>query len=272
MDTEGRLQIGHVVLESNTNGAIALVSTALKALPGVGVQAMQRQCSYLLGVLLTPGHHHAALARGHVLGGVETKATKVADRADTPTVILSVDGVGTVFNDTKVVASGNRGQRIHVARSSRKMNGNQSAGLGRYPAGNIARIEVHGECIDIGGYGQAAGVDNRIDRAAKGQRRSDDLISRFNTGCQQTQLECGRAGPDGGYVLDVLVRRKVSLELSHPGAGSNPARAQTGNDLFNLVVEYLRLSEYDKIVLLVLRLRSVHGFRNSIEHAEAELA
>jgi hypothetical protein len=59
-------------------------------------------------------------------------------------------------------------------------------------------------------------------------------------------------------VLDALERCKISFELGHARTSADPARAQTGDDLLDFVIEDLGLSENNKAVLVVFRVRSAH--------------
>jgi hypothetical protein len=130
---------------------------------------------------------------------------------------------------------------------------NQGKRLCSDPGFDVARIQVHGDRINVGWYRDATGVDDGIDGAAEGQRRRDHLIAWLNACGKKAQLECGGARPDSGDMTHSLERCEIFLELGHPRASADPTRAKAGDDLFDFLIEYLRLSENNKAVLVVLR-------------------
>jgi hypothetical protein len=65
-------------------------------------------------------------------------------------------------------------------------------------------------------------------------------------------MESGRARADRGRVLDALKRSEIFFELADARARPNPAGAQAGYHLLDLVIEDLWLAKNEKVRFVTL--------------------
>src|ERR1044072_1664394 len=98
MDSEGWLQLHHVVFETRLYNVIVLVAFIAKTFPGVLAHAVQRQHLDARQIFFTASKHHPAFAGRDVLGRVETETTEVAEGAGFAAVIFRFDSVRAVLD------------------------------------------------------------------------------------------------------------------------------------------------------------------------------
>src|SRR5438445_703840 len=97
---------------------------------------------------------------------------------DAPASVFCPVGLGAVFDDGNVVFAGNLEQRVKVCRMAIKMDGQDRACAGRDGAFNQLRVQIQSAIVDINKDGPSADVTNGPTRCDKGERRSNDFVSR----------------------------------------------------------------------------------------------
>jgi hypothetical protein len=164
------------------------------------------------------------------------------------------DGIGVIVHPSNRIAgltlnqvrSIYRGEVLDwqaVGGPAGEMDRNDGSRLAGHSRGDRARVEVEAGRIDVGEHGSCAGMHDAIGRGTEGQRRRDDLIARTDAGCQQRQVEAGRARIDGNGVLGAEAPRKRLFEALDPAPGRQPSGLNGRNDLGNLRVADVRRRE-----------------------------
>jgi hypothetical protein len=222
------------------------VASGLDSAPGVVRQAVQGKPLDRVQILSRPDNDHSAFRGGDVLGCIEAEAAEVAEGADSLAPVLRLDRVSAVFDHQESMPVRQLDQRIHVTGSPGEVNRHDRARPVRDSRLHLSGIEVHGRRIDVRKHRVSAGVDDRIDRAAEGERRGDDLVSGFQTGRQQAQVQRRRAGSHRRTVAGALEFREIPLESSDSGPRSNPPGTQARDDFLDFLVQDLRLSEHEE--------------------------
>ncbi len=126
--TDGRLDVGHVVLVAGPDDLVVAKAGVGEPLPGADAEAVQREPLDLLGDRLGVGHQRPALDRGDVLGHVERERGEVAERADPPPLPLGPDRVRRVLDHVQPVAIAQLGQPVHVDRPAGQVHGHDRPG------------------------------------------------------------------------------------------------------------------------------------------------
>jgi hypothetical protein len=206
-------------------------------------------------VLLLARQDHAAFAGNDVLGHVEREAAEVADRADVLAVVLRLDGVRAVLDDLELVLPRQRHQLVHFAGPPREVNRHDGTRALAQLGSHLNRIDVQRAGVDVGQHRRRPGVNDGVDRCAKGQRRGDDFVARPDAGGQQGKMKCSGAGVQRHGMRRTAVDAEIMLELRDPRTCAEPARAHDGLDLLNLVFLDLRRTEDQEIVFASYRHR-----------------
>ena len=98
MNSQRRLQIHHVVLESCLDDEVMFVAFIAKTFPRVLAHSVQGKHLDPREILFATGKHHAAFAGGDVLRRIEAEAAKVPEGPGRPAAIFRFNSVGTVFD------------------------------------------------------------------------------------------------------------------------------------------------------------------------------
>src|SRR6266853_3845702 len=93
-----RLQVHHVVFESDFDHLVMLVAFVGKALPRVLRHSVEREHLDSFRDPRVVRQYHAALAGDNILRRVKTKDSAVAEGARLPAAILRLDGVRAVLD------------------------------------------------------------------------------------------------------------------------------------------------------------------------------
>ncbi len=120
---------------------------------------------------------HAALAGGHVLGGVEREHREGAERADGRAVQRGAVGLRRVLEDLEPVLPGDRSDAVHVGRMPVEVHGHDGRRCGRDACRDVvgSRQKVSG--LDVGEDGRSARQCHRVGGRGEGERRDDDLVA-----------------------------------------------------------------------------------------------
>ena len=172
------------------------------------------------------GRDHAALARRHLLVGVEGEDRRGARAADLAAAVLAADGLAGVLDDRQPVLLRDRAERVHVARVAEDVHWEDGPCARRDRGLDGGRVEHVGLGIDVGEDRRRALVEDAVGRGDERDRRRDDLVALADAGGAHEQVEAGRAARDRDGVLAVAERRERLLEAARVRAEPEDARAQ----------------------------------------------
>ena len=142
MDTDRRLEVHHVVLESAFDDAVMLVSLIAEALPCILAHPMKRQDLDAGRILLFAGEDHPSLSGDDVLRDIKAEAPEIAEGAGFFPPVFRFDGMGAVFDQFQSVPFRQVAQRVHFTRTPRKMNRKDCAGSRSDRGIHSRRIDV----------------------------------------------------------------------------------------------------------------------------------
>ena len=125
VDAERRLQIRHIVFIARVYHLVMFEPLVGVAAPGAFAHAVKAVHLYLLRPLVVVGGHHSTLAGDDVLRHVKAEAGEVADGPDFPPLVHGLYGVGRILYDEQVVVPRDFEERVHVAWTTGKMNGDE---------------------------------------------------------------------------------------------------------------------------------------------------
>ena len=176
--------------------------------------------------LLVVRGHHPALATGiHVLSAHQAHRPDVAEWGRQAAPIRRAVRLGEVTDDREIVLAGDLADRVHVAHVSVDLTEDDCPRVrcdrGPDPVGG------HEEGVEVVlGPGRDAVVpQDRHDRTRVGERRRDDLASRFQIQCPEGRVDGRRAGRDARDEADAEVLGELALVRIHldPTVAIEPA-------------------------------------------------
>src|SRR5579864_8619876 len=183
MNTDSRLDIAEVVLESVFKHVIVPASVFGVSAPGMVTGAMQRQHPHRFRQVLPVSCNHASFSRSEVLGGIEAESYGIApggkgcrSGSDRPAFIESPDRVCGVFDDVDASLTSKCPNRIHLARQSREMHRQNRARATRDTLLHIDRIDVAIE-PDIGKHWGRPDVENGVHCRAESYWRRNHFVA-----------------------------------------------------------------------------------------------
>ena len=257
----GGLQIHHIIFEAQLFDIIMFVPRVGKTFPGIAAETMQGHHTDAVGMRFIGGQDHAAFAGGHVFCDVKAEAAEIAERTQSPALVLGLDGMGAVFDKFEAVFPGQSAESVHIAGASGKMHGQNGPGARGKFAPDVRDVDIHGDGVNIGQDGSGAGVEDGIGCCRKGQRRRDNFVTGLEFEAEQAQVQGRSAGVHRDGMGGFAVRGKGLLKTRHLGAGAQPAVAQAVHNLIYLSIIDEWLAEDQKLVFRTNR----HGLLYS-EH------
>ena len=98
-------------------------------------------CQFLIA-----GDNHASVAiAGQVLTRKETKATTVTHGSHFFPFVCRTEGLGAIFNDSKIIFPGQSADRIHIRRMAKEMDRDDRLGFPRNLFLYLAGVDI--ECV-----------------------------------------------------------------------------------------------------------------------------
>ena len=137
--------------------------------------------------------HHAALAGGHVLGGVQAEHAELAEGAN----LLAVDGrtvgLGCVLVQVDAVLVGQRRKGLGGEGVAVEVHRHDALGLLRDQRLNMGHVEGVVVQLNVGEDRGGTGQRHRVAGGGKGERRDNDLVAGAHAAGQQAQVQAGGA-------------------------------------------------------------------------------
>src|SRR5579875_597516 len=128
------------------------------------------------------GKHHAPISKSaEIFGWIEGEYRCISCLGDTNAALFCTDGLSCIYNELKVVSFTYLLELPtidHLAKKVYRQQRTRAWGDSLLDSGNVY---VKGAEIDIHKHGAGTNEHNRLTRCAKGEGRSDDLITRLNT-------------------------------------------------------------------------------------------
>ena len=202
--------------------------------------------SFVVDAFARTPRERAALGRGEVLHGMERERREVGHRANRRTLVRRAVGMGSIGNhDATVerllqalcgmiqVALGfhSRENAVVIARNATEVDGDNSLrALGDCGLhGVVVHLVAAGSDIDHNG--RCANVAYGAHRCSVGVRRHDDFVAFANAEQAQAHLERRSGGIQAARFIGAAKLGNLTLELFRFGAGGDPTRFQSLNNL-----------------------------------------
>jgi hypothetical protein len=189
-----------------------------------------------LGQHVVVGHHHAALAGGDHLAGVEAVAADVAQAPARPPVVRGAQGAGGVLQHGQPVLTGELQARAQVRGQPEQVHRHDRPRSRRQVALEVDRLDVVGVGLHVDEHGHRTLLDHDVGRRREGEVGHEHLVAGADAERHQGQVHRRRAGAGGEGVPAPGHGGDHGLELLDLGALAELARRQHRADLGQLVV------------------------------------
>ena len=140
------------------------------------------------------GEDHPALGGGELLVGVEAVHRRVAEGAELPAVVVTVDGLAGVLHDPQAVAPRDVHQRGDLCRIAKDVDDEDGLGARRDGRLHRRRIHVEREGIHLRAPGRGTRVEDDVGRRHERDRRGDHLVAGAEAQGMKAAVQAGGPG------------------------------------------------------------------------------
>ena len=156
--------------------------------------AILAQQSELCAQRLVCRDHRAAIANGsEILGWIETEASQLPHRANTPPAITCTVGLCAILDNGQAVKPCNVKNCIHVRRLTVKMHGNDRARLRTDQAFEPSGVKRAGVLLDVTQHRHRPCKGDGSGRGNGCMRDGDDFVTATDAQCPQRKVQRIRA-------------------------------------------------------------------------------
>ena len=264
--TQGRLNIKHVVLEAGFCNIVFPGAAFCIAVPGVVAHPLAGEDPCACVDLVVVGDQHTAVARAEVFRGIKTVGGRALQFvADQTALVAAPQRMRRIFAHKQAVLVRNRIDAVQVADLAAVMDGND----GLCPGGNLfldlIRVDAAGSVVDVGKYRRCSCMDDGACGGGERHRGGDDLVAGANPLCKQRNVKRRRAGVHGDSVFCAEITGEFLLKPVGAGAFGDPAGFQRFHDLVDFCVGDVRYIIGDKVVpSLKITHESIASFSHKI--------
>lgn len=204
--TDGRLDVAHLVLESNP------LRPELPGFPPGSAVVGQRE--HLLVELGVIGDEHPTFSRGQRLGAMKGKDAETAQAAGPPAMPLGTNRFSGVFDDRDAVALTDVEQPIHGAEIAIKMNRHNGLGSRGDAGFHLSRVQAPGIGKNVDEHRLSPEVDDRSCRGHPVGVRHDHFVSWSYPKRMQAHVQRPGATARGKSMVNAEVLTKGLLKAN----------------------------------------------------------
>jgi hypothetical protein len=248
VQTDRRLDIGHVVLVAGLDHLVMTKAHVREPLPRADTETVERQPLDPRSDLDILGYQRPALDRRDVLRDIERKRRHVSERANPPASPLRPDRMRSILDNQQPVAVPQRVQAVHLDRPPSKMHRHDRPCPGSDRSLGGIEIDQTRTRHGINQHRRRASMLHRVRRRHERHRRNQHLVALAYPEHPQRQDQRSGAGRHAPTLAGAHIIADHPLEALDLGPGTDPPRAQRVDNLGYLLIADHRTAENQKAV------------------------